>query len=297
MAHIIDGKTAAQTLREQVAQQVAALHSPGIAPGLAMVLVGEDPASASYVRSKARQTEECGMQAFEHLLPQSATQQQLLQLIEQLNADARVHGILVQLPLPDHIDAVAVLNSIAPDKDVDGLHPLNIARLADGKPHIVPCTPLGCLVLLRNELGDLSGKQALVIGRSHLVGRPMSHLLLSQHCTVTTAHSRSQDLKRLCGQADILVVATGQPELIRGSWIKPGATVIDVGINRQVGADGTSTLVGDVAFREVEEVAAAITPVPGGVGPMTIACLLLNTLLAALHQQGMPAPAWAALTD
>ncbi|WP_428603918.1 bifunctional methylenetetrahydrofolate dehydrogenase/methenyltetrahydrofolate cyclohydrolase FolD [Sedimenticola sp.] len=295
MAHIIDGKTAAQTLRTQITQQVAALHSPGISPGLAMVLVGEDPASASYVHSKARQTEECGMQAFEHKLPQSTTQQQLLRLIEQLNGDARVHGILVQLPLPDHIDAVAVLSRIAPDKDVDGLHPVNTARLADGNPNIVPCTPLGCLVLLRNELGDLSGKQALVIGRSHLVGRPMSHLLLSQHCTVTTAHSRSQNLAELCRQADILVVAAGQPELVRGSWIKPGATLIDVGINRQHGEDGKTALVGDVAFREAVEVAGAITPVPGGVGPMTIACLLLNTLLAALRQQGMSAPEWAVL--
>jgi methylenetetrahydrofolate dehydrogenase (NADP+)/methenyltetrahydrofolate cyclohydrolase len=297
MAHIIDGKTAARTLRTQITQQVAALLSQGITPGLAMVLVGEDPASASYVRSKTRQTGECGMRAFEHGLPQSTTQRQLLQLIEQLNDDARVHGILVQLPLPSHIDADAILNRIDPDKDVDGFHPVNVARLAGGSAGIVPCTPLGCLMLLRSELGDLTGKQALVIGRSQLVGRPMGHLLLRENCTVTTTHSHSRDLAGLCQQADILVVAAGQPELVRGSWIKPGATLIDVGINRQPGADGKAALVGDVAFREAVEVAGAITPVPGGVGPMTIACLLFNTLLAALRQQGMPAPAWAALAD
>ncbi|WP_275096857.1 bifunctional methylenetetrahydrofolate dehydrogenase/methenyltetrahydrofolate cyclohydrolase FolD [Sedimenticola hydrogenitrophicus] len=293
MAHIIDGKTAARTLRTQITQQVAALHSQGITPGLAMVLVGEDPASASYVRSKTRQTGECGMRAFEHGLPQSTTQQQLLQLIERLNDDARVHGILVQLPLPSHIDADAILDSIHPDKDVDGFHPVNVARLAGGTPGIVPCTPLGCLMLLRGVLGDLTGKQALVIGRSQLVGRPMSHLLLSENCTVTTAHSRSRDLAGLCRQADILVVAAGQPELVRGSWIKPGATVIDVGINRLPGENGKPRLVGDVAFREAQEVAGAITPVPGGVGPMTIACLLLNTLLAALRQHQLPIPEWA----
>jgi methylenetetrahydrofolate dehydrogenase (NADP+)/methenyltetrahydrofolate cyclohydrolase len=249
-----------------------------------VVLVGEDPASQVYVRNKARTTVEAGMASFEHRLPADTSETTLLALVAQLNADPAVHGILVQLPLPKHIDTNRVLDAVAPDKDVDGFHVINAGRLSTGLPGLVPCTPLGCLLMLKAELGDLSGLRAVVLGRSNIVGKPMAALLLRESCTVTIAHSRTRDLPEECRRADILVAAVGQPEMLRGDWIKPGATVIDVGINRVPGEAGKMRLVGDVAFTEAVEVAGRITPVPGGVGPMTIACLLRNTLTAAKLQ-------------
>jgi methylenetetrahydrofolate dehydrogenase (NADP+)/methenyltetrahydrofolate cyclohydrolase len=282
---IIDGRAFAAGILATVTAEVAAFRAAsGIIPGLAVVLVGEDPASQVYVRNKARTTVEAGMASFEHRLPADTTEAALLALVAQLNADPAVHGILVQLPLPKPIDTNRVLDAVSPDKDVDGFHVINAGRLSAGLPGLVPCTPLGCLLMLKAELGDLSGLRAVVLGRSNIVGKPMAALLLRESCTVTIAHSRTRDLPEECRRADILVAAVGQPEMVRGDWIKPGATVIDVGINRVPGEAGKTRLVGDVAFAEAVEVAGRITPVPGGVGPMTIACLLRNTLTAAKLQ-------------
>ena len=286
-ARLIDGKAAAAALRAEVALEVAKFRAArGRAPGLAVVLVGEDPASAVYVRNKGKATLEAGMESFEHRLSTDTTETELLSLVERLNADARVDGILVQLPLPGHIDANKVLTSIDPDKDVDGFHPVNAGRLAIGLEGFVPCTPLGCLKLLRSELGDLKGKEAVVIGRSNIVGKPMALLLLGDHCTVTIAHSRTRDLPEVVRRADIVVAAVGRPEMVKGDWLKPGATVIDVGINRTMGEGGNSHLAGDVDFASASAVAGAITPVPGGVGPMTIACLIRNTMVSAARREG-----------
>ncbi|GGK68025.1 bifunctional methylenetetrahydrofolate dehydrogenase/methenyltetrahydrofolate cyclohydrolase FolD [Amphritea balenae] len=292
MAQLIDGKAFAASLRNDIAEEVAKLHQQGITPGLAVILVGEDPASQVYVRNKGKQTIEVGMSSFVHKLPESTSQTDLLALINKLNNDNSVQGILVQIPLPDHIDADTVINAIDPRKDVDGFHPVNVGRFSTGGNGTIPCTPLGCLMLLKDQLGDLSGARALVLGRSNIVGKPMSTLLLNENCTVTTAHSRTKDLQEECRRADILIVAVGRPEMVKGSWIKPGATVIDVGINRIEQDSGKARLVGDVQFSSAAEVAGAITPVPGGVGPMTIACLLLNTLTAALRQNDLPIPTW-----
>jgi methylenetetrahydrofolate dehydrogenase (NADP+)/methenyltetrahydrofolate cyclohydrolase len=287
-ARIIDGKAAAAALRARIAGEVAALMAAhgGTVPGLAVVLVGEDPASQVYVRNKATQTREAGMQSFEHRLPADTGEADLLALVALLNRDDRVDGILVQLPLPAQIDAAKIVASIDPGKDVDGLHPINAGRLAEGKPGLVPCTPLGCRMLLESTLGDLTGCEAVIVGRSILVGRPLASLLLARDCTVTIAHSRTRNLAAVARRADILVAAVGKPELIGADWVRPGATVIDVGINRVAGAGGKSRLVGDVDFAGVSAVAGAITPVPGGVGPMTIACLLHNTLQAARARRG-----------
>ena len=288
MAKRIDGKAFAQGLRERVGEAVSSLQRDhGLTPGLAVVLVGEDPASQVYVRNKGKQTLEAGMKSFEHKLPDTTSETELLGLIDQLNADPDVHGILVQLPLPDQIDSHAVINAINPDKDVDGFHLINVGRLSTGASGLVPCTPLGCLMLLKDELGDLSGKNAVVVGRSNIVGKPMAALLLAESCTVIIAHSRTQDLAGVCREADILVAAVGRPEMIPGDWVKPGATVIDVGINRIEGEEGKTRLVGDVDYASSEAVAGAITPVPGGVGPMTIACLLRNTVQAACAANGI----------
>ena len=288
MAKRIDGKAFALVLRERVGEAVSSLQRDhGLTPGLAVVLVGEDPASQVYVRNKGKQTVEAGMKSFEHKLPDTTSETELLGLIDQLNADSDVHGILVQLPLPDQIDSHAVINAINPDKDVDGFHLINVGRLSTGASGLVPCTPLGCLMLLKDELGDLSGKNAVVVGRSNIVGKPMAALLLAESCTVTIAHSRTQDLAKVCREADILVAAVGRPEMIPGDWVKPGATVIDVGINRVEGDEGKTRLVGDVDYASCEAVAGAITPVPGGVGPMTIACLLRNTVQAACAANGI----------
>ena len=288
---IIDGKAFAATLRARVATRVRALgESAGITPGLAVVLVGENPASEVYVRNKARQTREAGMASFEHKLPDTTTEAELVELVRTLNADPAVHGILVQLPLPDQVDAEAVITTIDPAKDVDGFHTTNAGLLAIGAEGMVPCTPLGCLMLLEDRLGDLTGLDALVLGRSNIVGKPMAQLLLQKHCTVTIAHSRTRDLAAACRRADILVAAVGRERMVPGDWIKPGATVIDVGINRIDAGDGKTRLVGDVDFDSALEVAGAITPVPGGVGPMTIACLLHNTVVAACRQHGVPLP-------
>ena len=289
MAKRIDGKAFAEGLRERVGAAVSNLQRDhGLTPGLAVVLVGEDPASQVYVCNKGKQTLEAGMKSFEHKLPDTTSETELLGLIDQLNADPDVHGILVQLPLPDQIDSHAVINAINPDKDVDGFHLINVGRLSTGASGLVPCTPLGCLMLLKDELGDLSGKNAVVVGRSNIVGKPMAALLLAGSCTVTIAHSRTQDLAGVCREADILVAAVGRPEMIPGDWVKPGATVIDVGINRIEGEEGKTRLVGDVDYVSAEAVAGAITPVPGGVGPMTIACLLRNTVQAACAANGIP---------
>ena len=286
-AKIIDGKVFAEGLRGRLATEVAALKAQhGFAPGLAVVLVGEDPASQVYVRNKAKQTSEVGMASFEHKLDKETGQAELLALVERLNADPAVNGILVQLPLPKQIDPQAVLDAIDPAKDVDGFHVVNAGKLATGGKALVPCTPLGCLMLLKDRLGDLSGKRAVVVGRSNIVGKPMAQLLLGESCTVTIAHSRTRDLPGECRRAEILIAAVGKPEMIRGDWIQPGATVIDVGINR-IERDGKTKLVGDVAYDEAVKVAGAITPVPGGVGPMTIAVLLQNTLTAARRQHGL----------
>ena len=287
-ARIIDGKAAAARVRAEVARDVADLKaSHGITPGLAVILIGNDPASEIYVRNKARQTAQVGMRSLQTHLPDSTSQAELLALIEHLNTDANVHGILVQLPLPPQIDELAVIDAIAPAKDVDGFHVINTGLLAARGTGIVPCTPLGCLLLLKEYVGDLEGHRALIIGRSNIVGKPLSRLLLHEHCTVTVAHSRTRDLADECRRADILVAAVGRPKMIPAEWIRPGATVIDVGINRvdHPASDGPrERLVGDVDFDTAVTVAGAITPVPGGVGPMTIACLLKNTVSAARQQ-------------
>jgi methylenetetrahydrofolate dehydrogenase (NADP+) / methenyltetrahydrofolate cyclohydrolase len=290
-ARIIDGKAAAADLRRRVADVAAKFRDrTGRSPGLAVVLVGEHPPSAAYVRSKVKATVEAGLESFEHRIPAETSQERLLALVDRLNADPAVDGILVQLPLPKHVDGQAVLTRIDPEKDVDGFHPVNVGRLSIGLPALVACTPLGCLMLLQQELGDLGGKEAVVVGRSNIVGKPMAQLLLQSNCTVTVAHSRTRDLPDVVRRADIVVAAVGRPELIRGSWIKPGATVIDVGQERVEQPDGTRKLLGDVAYDEAAEVAGAITPVPGGVGPMTIACLLRNTAVAAHRRSGLPDP-------
>ena len=289
-ARIIDGKAFAAGIRAEVAAGVARLQAQaGATPGLAVVLVGEDPASQVYVRNKGLQTREAGMASFEHKLPAETSEADLLALVARLNADPAVHGILVQLPLPAHIRAEAVIEAIDPAKDVDGFTIANVGRLATGQKAMAPCTPLGCLLMLRDHLGDLSGAEAVVVGRSNIVGKPMAQLLLGDNATVTLAHSRSRDLGAICRRADILVAAVGRPEMIPGAWVKPGATVIDVGINR-IERDGRARLVGDVDFASAAAVAGAITPVPGGVGPMTIACLLANTLTAACRALGQPEP-------
>jgi len=287
-ATLIDGKAFSVALVERVGAAVARLEAThGVKPGLAVVIVGDDPASQIYVRNKGETTLRAGMRSDTHRLADTTSQDELLALIAQLNADSGIHGILVQLPLPAHIDASVVLDAISPDKDVDGFHVVNAGRLAVGLPGLVPCTPLGCLMLLKEQLGDLSGLNAVIVGRSNIVGKPMAQLLLGESCTVTIAHSRTRDLPDVCRRADILVAAVGRPEMIKGDWIKPGAAVIDVGINRVPSADpvkaaeGKTRVVGDVAFKEAVAVAGRITPVPGGVGPMTIACLLANTYSAA----------------
>jgi methylenetetrahydrofolate dehydrogenase (NADP+)/methenyltetrahydrofolate cyclohydrolase len=287
-AQIIDGKAVAASVRADVAAGVAALKaSHGIVPGLAVVLVGEDPASQIYVRNKRRQTIETGMRSIEHKLSADTSQADLLALVEQLNTDDEIHGILVQLPLPGHIDDKRIIAAITPAKDVDGFHPINVGRLSSGDNALVPCTPSGSIILLKSVLPDLSGLNAVIVGRSNIVGKPLAQLLLRENCTVTIAHSRTRDLPQVVRAADIVIAAVGRPEMIKGDWIKPGAIVIDVGINRVPGAEpGKTRLVGDVAFDEAASVAAAITPVPGGVGPMTIACLLKNTLEAAQTSLG-----------
>jgi methylenetetrahydrofolate dehydrogenase (NADP+) / methenyltetrahydrofolate cyclohydrolase len=293
-ATIIDGKAFAAGLRAGIGRAVAGLAEEGVTPGLAVVIVGEDAASQIYVRNKVRQTLAVGMRSFDHALPASTGEADLLGLVARLNADPEVDGILVQLPLPGQIDPQRVIEAIDPGKDVDGFHPVNAGRLLAGAPAFVPCTPLGSLLLIKSVLPRLTGLDALVIGRSSIVGKPMAQLLLQQDCTVTMAHSRTRDLPGLCGRADILVAAVGRPELVRGDWLKPGAVVIDVGINRvpdPAAGEGRSRIVGDVAFREAAAVAGAVTPVPGGVGPMTIACLLRNTLQAACLLRGLPMPA------
>jgi methylenetetrahydrofolate dehydrogenase (NADP+)/methenyltetrahydrofolate cyclohydrolase len=293
-AQIIDGKILSERLRAEVAAEVEALRREhDLQPGLAVVLVGEDPASEIYVRSKGEHSRAVGMHSVTHRLPADTSQQELLQLVADLNADPLIHGVLVQLPLPKPLDERAVLAAIDPDKDVDGLHVVNAGRLASGLPSLTPCTPLGCMIMLRETLGDLTGKRAVVVGRSVLVGRPVAQLLLQANCTVTIAHSRTRDLEGVCREADILVAAVGQPRMIKGSWIKPGATVIDVGINRVPfddpvkAAQGKTKVVGDVAYKEALQVAGHITPVPGGVGLMTVACLLKNTVTAAKRIAGI----------
>ncbi len=291
-ARIIDGKIIATELRAKVAGEVARVQRDhGLTPGLAVVLVGNDPASEVYVRNKAKQTEAAGMVSFEHRLPADVPQKELLAQVGKLNSDPQVHGILVQLPLPQSLDAQAVINAIDPAKDVDGLSPVNAGRLANGLPALTPCTPLGCIILTKSVHASLEGMNAIIIGRSNLVGRPLVQLLLNENATVTIAHSRTRDLADICKRADLIYAAVGQPEIVKGHWIKPGATVIDVGINRIVGMDVKNRLVGDVAYQEALGVAGAITPVPGGVGQMTVACLLVNTLRAACAIKGLPAPA------
>ncbi len=289
-AKIIDGKEFAARVRAEVAAHVARLKDGnGITPGLAVVLVGEDPASEVYVRSKGKSTVEAGMNSWEHKLSADTSEAELLALIARLNADPAVHGILVQLPLPKHLNSDLVINAIEPSKDVDGFHISNVGLLGTGQKAMVPCTPLGCLMMLRDHHGKLAGMEAVVVGRSNIVGKPMAQLLLGDSCTVTIAHSRTKDLGEVCRRADILVAAVGRPEMITGEMVKPGATVIDVGINR-VERDGKTKLVGDVDFDSAAKVAGAITPVPGGVGPMTIACLLANTLTACCRANGLPEP-------
>lgn len=288
-AEVIDGKAFAARIRGQVAEHVARLKGQGVVPGLAVVLVGEDPASQVYVRNKHAQTVEAGMASFEHRLPAETSEVDLLELVSRLNVDPEVHGILVQLPLPSHLNSELVINAITPAKDVDGFHISNVGLLGTGQKAMVPCTPLGCLMMLRDRHGSLAGMEAVVVGRSNIVGKPMAQLLLGDSCTVTIAHSRTKGLAEVCRRADILVAAVGRPEMIDGSYVKPGATVIDVGINR-VERDGKVKLVGDVAYASAAAVAGAITPVPGGVGPMTIACLLANTLTAACRAHGLAEP-------
>ncbi|MPR06509.1 bifunctional methylenetetrahydrofolate dehydrogenase/methenyltetrahydrofolate cyclohydrolase FolD [Microvirga tunisiensis] len=293
-ATIIDGKAYAQGLRARIADAVSGLSRQGVTPGLAVVIVGEDPASQLYVKNKARQTVEVGMRSFEHTLPASTGEAELLDLVARLNADPAVDGILVQLPLPKQVDAQKVIEAIDPAKDVDGFHPINAGRLMTGVPGLVSCTPLGCLLLAQSVRRDLAGLNAVVVGRSNIVGKPMAQLLIAQSCTVTVAHSRTRDLAEVCRSADLLVAAVGRPEMVRGDWVKPGAIVIDVGINRvpnPAAGEGKTKVVGDVAYAEAAKVASAITPVPGGVGPMTIACLLRNTLEAACLRRGITMPA------
>ena len=286
-AKLIDGKTISADLRGKVSDAVHRLRRDrGIVPGIAVVLVGKNPASEVYVRNKSKAVIESGMHPFDRHLPESVTDTELLDLIAELNADPQVNGILVQLPLPKHIDVHKIISAIDPAKDVDGFHPLNAGRLASGRPGLVPCTPLGCVMLAKTARASLAGLEAVVIGRSNIVGKPAAQLLLAENATVTIAHSKTADLPAVCGRADVLIAAMGQPEMVRGYWIKPGATVIDVGINRIPASGGKLRIVGDVAFAEAKEVAGALTPVPGGVGPMTIACLLLNTLHATCMQNG-----------
>lgn len=290
-ASIIDGKVIAADLRAQVAGEVTRLkRDHGLTPGLAVVLVGNDPASEVYVRSKHKQTQAAGMASFEHMLPADVAQADVLALIAELNADAAVHGILVQLPLPKGLDTEAIIAAIDPAKDVDGLHPYNAGRLAGGLSALSPCTPLGCIILTKSVHSSLEGLDAIVIGRSNLVGRPLVQLLLNENATVTIAHSRSRNLPELCRRADLVYAAVGKAEMVRGDWLKPGATVIDVGITRVPTTEGKTRLIGDVAFDEAMKVAGAVTPVPGGVGQMTVACLLVNTLRAACAISGLPAP-------
>jgi methylenetetrahydrofolate dehydrogenase (NADP+)/methenyltetrahydrofolate cyclohydrolase len=290
-AHIIDGKAIAAVLRGQVADAVHRLaRDRGLVPGLAVVLVGHNPASQSYVTSKIKMTAGSGMRTFDHRLPASVSEADLLALIGRLNSDDAVHGILVQLPLPAQIEPKKVIAAIDPGKDVDGFHPINAGRLSTGLPALTPCTPLACVRLAKTVHASLTGAEAIVIGRSNIVGKPLALLLLGENATVTLAHSRTRDLPAICRRADLVFAAVGKPEIVRRDWIKPGATVIDIGINRLDGAGGKSRIVGDVAFAEACEVAGAVTPVPGGVGPMTIACLLANTLRAACHQAGLPQP-------
>ena len=291
MSTIIDGKAFAAGLRERIAQAVKIIGSDhAIKPGLAVVLVGEDPASQVYVRNKGKQTIAAGMDSFEHKLPADTSEQDLLALVEQLNNDAKVNGILVQLPLPKQIDESKVINSISVAKDVDGFHIENVGKLAIGEDSLLPCTPAGCLMLLKDHIGNLSGKNAVIVGRSNIVGKPVAMLLLRESCTVTIAHSRTRDLPAVCRQADIVVAAVGVAELVKGDWIKPGAVVIDVGINRVQGENGVSKLVGDVDYQAAMKIADGVTPVPGGVGPMTIACLLRNTVIASCKQNGVEIP-------
>lgn len=291
-AKIIDGKKIAAELRARIAGEVARLKSAhGVTPGLAVVLVGADPASEVYVRNKSKAVTEAGMNPVDRHLPATVSEADLLALIAALNADSTVNGILVQLPLPKHIDAQKVIHAIAPEKDVDGFHPLNVGRHASGAPGLVPCTPLGCVILAKTVKPSLEGLEAVVIGRSNIVGKPVAQLLLAENATVTIAHSKTRDLAAVCRRADVLIAAIGRPEFVRGDWIKPGAIVIDVGINRVAGEGGKSKIVGDVAYAEASAVAGAITPVPGGVGPMTIACLLLNTLRATCAHNNLPVPA------
>jgi methylenetetrahydrofolate dehydrogenase (NADP+)/methenyltetrahydrofolate cyclohydrolase len=286
-AKTIDGKAAAAELRKRVAKQVSELRANyDVQPGLAAILVGDDPASQVYIRNKERQTEEVGMASMGRRLPAETSEGALLSIIEELNHDPTVHGILVQLPLPKQIKSEAVISAISAEKDVDGFHPMNVAALSNGKDGLVPCTPMGCTMLLKDQIGDLTGMEALIIGRSNIVGKPMAQLLLAENCTVTIAHSRTRDLDQKCRNADIVVAAVGIPKLVKGDWIKPGATLIDVGINRVSKNDGSTTyrLVGDIDYEEAVQAAGAITPVPGGVGPMTIACLLQNTVAACKRQ-------------
>ncbi|WP_206441535.1 bifunctional methylenetetrahydrofolate dehydrogenase/methenyltetrahydrofolate cyclohydrolase FolD [Amphritea opalescens] len=292
MTNIIDGKSIAAKLRSRIANEVESLKQQGIHPGLAVILVGDDPASQVYVRSKGKQTKEAGMNSFEYRLADNTPQEALLELISKLNQDNSVNGILVQLPLPRHIDEEAIINAIAPQKDVDGFHPINIGLLSTGGKATIPCTPLGCLMMLKDQLGDLSGLKAVVLGRSNIVGKPMASLLIKENCTVTIAHSKTTCIEDECRQADILIAAVGKPELVKENWIKPGATIIDVGINRIKDTENNSKLVGDVDFINVSKKSGAITPVPGGVGPMTIACLLLNTLTITLRQNNLSIPKW-----
>jgi methylenetetrahydrofolate dehydrogenase (NADP+)/methenyltetrahydrofolate cyclohydrolase len=290
-ARLIDGNATAARLRAEIAERVRTLKDRhGIVPGLAAVLVGEDPASQVYVRNKGRATVEVGMRSLGETLPATTTQAELLAVVDRLNRDPAVSGVLVQLPLPRQIDPNAVIDALDPAKDVDGFHLTNVGLLSTGRDGLVPCTPLGCMILIRQHLNALAGRHAVVVGRSNIVGKPIASLLLRADCTVTVAHSKTADLPAVCRGADILIAAVGRAEMIRGAWVKPGATVIDVGINRVPAADGKSRLVGDVAFHEAKSVAGAITPVPGGVGPMTIACLLRNTLLAACRRAGIDVP-------
>jgi len=291
-ARIIDGKAIAAELRAKVASEVRRLRAAhDLEPGLAVVLVGENPASGVYVRSKGKQTVEAGMKSFDHRLPEQVSESELLALVDKLNTDPAVHGILVQLPLPKQVDSQKVLSAIDPRKDVDGFHPVNAGRLATGLPALTPCTPLGCVMLAKTVHASLEGLEAVIVGRSNIVGKPLIQLLLNENATVTVAHSKTRDLPAVCRRADVLFAAVGRPEMVRGDWVKPGATVIDVGINRVPTGDGKGRIVGDVAFAEAAEVAGAITPAPGGVGPMTIACLLVNTVRAACAIHGLPKPA------
>lgn len=291
VAQIIDGKLFSQRLRDKVALNVADLkNNHKITPGLAVVLVGEDPASQVYVKSKGKQTKEAGMNSYEYKLKEDTLELDLLKLVNDLNNDDAVHGILVQLPLPPHINEEAVINAIDPAKDVDGFHISNVGLLATGQSSMVPCTPLGCLLMLKEFHGSLSGMDAVVVGRSNIVGKPMAQLLLNESCTVTITHSRTKNLEHVVGRADIVVAAVGKAEIVKGNWIKPGATLIDVGINRVEGSNGSKRLVGDAEFSSCSKVAGAITPVPGGVGPMTIACLLVNTLVACCRKYGLSEP-------